>query len=316
MQLFRGVAAPAAVAFIAGILAHAQAPPAIEALDGLDPVLLVQGKETSGKADLRVVRGRYAYLFSSSDTKATFERDPAAYEIQLGGLCAKMGRTAMGNPADFIVHEGRIYIFGSDDCHDKFKAAPAKYLSKPPTPMPSSPQVVRRGRDLVEKVVAATGGARRLDALTSYVEHASQTVVRPMGPVNVDLKTMWQFPASVRVERTMKMADRSMTSATVVTPLGAWFIGQNRPFPINPAGRPSLDQDLLRHPVALLRARHDPEFQAVALGPGSVDGTQVERVRVRFHAMDVTMNVNRSTSALHSLTFTDRNMEARSGSTW
>jgi YHS domain-containing protein len=79
----------------------AQTPGAIEALDGADPVLLVQGKDVFGKADLKVVRGRYTYLFSSPETRAAFEREPEKYEIQLDGLCARMGKGAMGNPSDF-----------------------------------------------------------------------------------------------------------------------------------------------------------------------------------------------------------------------
>ena len=110
---------------------------ALDALDGLDPVLLVGGKEVPGKSAFSVTRGNFVYLFATAETKATFERDPARYEIQLGGMCAKMGRTAGGNPADFIVHEGKIYIFGSDDCHKKFQANPAKYLITPPAPLPA-----------------------------------------------------------------------------------------------------------------------------------------------------------------------------------
>ena len=45
-----------------------------DALDGLDPVLLVQGKEVAGKPDLTVVRGRFEYSFSSAETRAAFER--------------------------------------------------------------------------------------------------------------------------------------------------------------------------------------------------------------------------------------------------
>ncbi len=117
-----------------GALAAQQ--PKDDALDGLDPVLLVGGKEVPGKSALSVTRGDFVYLFSTADTKAAFERDPARYEIQLGGLCAKMGKTAGGNPSDFIVHDGKIYIFGSDDCHKKFQAAPSKYLETPAAPSP------------------------------------------------------------------------------------------------------------------------------------------------------------------------------------
>ena len=143
-------------------LAYAQVRQPVEALDGVDPVLLVQGKEVSGKPDLKAVRGRFEYLFASAETKATFEKEPAKYEIQLNGLCARMGRATGGRPSDFMVHDGRTYIFGSDDCHKKFAADPAKYLPPAPAPLPGSSRAAARGRALLERTVKAIGGAARV----------------------------------------------------------------------------------------------------------------------------------------------------------
>ena len=72
----------AAAVFVVAALsmpARAQQPTVVDALDGVDPVLLIQGKEVAGKPELKVVRGRFAYLFSSPETKATFEQEPAKY---------------------------------------------------------------------------------------------------------------------------------------------------------------------------------------------------------------------------------------------
>ena len=74
-----------------------------EALDGIDPVLLIQGKEVQGKTDLKVVRDQFEYLFATPETKATFEKTPEKYEIQLGGACARMGGGVTGNPSDYAV---------------------------------------------------------------------------------------------------------------------------------------------------------------------------------------------------------------------
>ena len=63
----------------------------------------------------------------------------------MSGACARMGGGVSGNPADYAVVDGKIYIFGSDDCHKKFVAAPAKFLPKPAPPMPTGPP--RRRRD-------------------------------------------------------------------------------------------------------------------------------------------------------------------------
>ena len=71
-----------------------------------------------------------------------------------------MGAGVTGNPSDYAVVDGKIYIFGSDDCHKKFVAAPAKFLPKPAPPMPSAAAAQVEGRALVDRVVKALGGAR------------------------------------------------------------------------------------------------------------------------------------------------------------
>jgi len=288
-------------------------PTTVDALDGLDPVLLVGGKEVPGKSAFSLTRGEFIYLFSTADTKATFERDPTKYEIQLGGLCAKMGKTAGGNPSDFIVHEGKIYIFGSDDCHKKFQAEPAKYLAAPPAPIPASPNAATRGRQLIERAVAAIGGAARLDALTSYVESFSQVQTRPQGEATIKTRTMWSFPDRVRQERTMALQGKTMSSATVLAPQGMWFLsGQGQAYPIRSAARPSLEQDFGRHPVAVLRARRSPGFKAVAIGTATVDGVTVDDVRILSGATDVTLSID-SNGRIYGTTFRDRNADGEYG---
>ena len=302
-----------ALVFLLSSSAFAAQQPTDDALDGLDPVLLVGGKEVPGKSSLSVTRGDFVYLFSTTDTKATFERDPARYEIQLGGLCAKMGKTAGGNPSDFIVHDGKIYIFGSDDCHKKFQAAPSKYLDTPAAPLPASPTAATRGRQLIDRAVTAMGGARRLDALTSYVESFSRVQARPQGEATITTRTMWSFPDRVRQERTMALQGKTMTSATVLTPAGMWFLGgQGQAFPMRPASRPSLEQDFGRHPVTLLRARHSPGFKAVALGANTIDGVPLESVRVVSGATDITLGLD-ATGRIYSATYRDRNAEGEFG---
>src|ERR1700745_1064065 len=71
-----------AILALAAGAAQAQSPPR-GALDGIDPVLLIQGKEVQGKSEFKVSRARFDYLFASAENKAAFEKDPERYEIQL-----------------------------------------------------------------------------------------------------------------------------------------------------------------------------------------------------------------------------------------
>ena len=294
--------------------ADAQTAPPKEALDGIDPVvLLTTGKEVSGKANLAVVRGQFQYLFATPESKASFEKSPERFEIQLSGACARMGGGVTGNPADYAVVDGKIYIFGSDDCHKKFVAAPGRFLPKPVPPMPSSAAALSQGRALVERAVKAIGGGEKLDAVTTYVESSSQVQKRPAGDVSVTLKTMWRFPGGIRAERTQTLSERTTTSANLITPDGGWFIGGGRAYPQNAAGRAASEAGYNRQLVPLLRARHEADFKAASLGASTVDGVEVDRVRVRHGAVDVTLAIDKSSGLIHSLSFTGRGFESEIG---
>ena len=75
------------------------------------------GKEVCGKADLKVVRNQFQYLFATPESKATFEKSPEKYEIQLGGVCARMGGGVTGNPV-------RLRRRGRQDLHLRQRRLP------------------------------------------------------------------------------------------------------------------------------------------------------------------------------------------------
>jgi YHS domain-containing protein len=78
------------------VVAPQQAQEAIIPIEGLDPVLLSQGKEAQGDMKIFVIRGRFQYLFASEETRAAFEKDPSRYEIQYGGLARGWGLPTAG----------------------------------------------------------------------------------------------------------------------------------------------------------------------------------------------------------------------------
>src|SRR5690348_2929995 len=122
--MFRSLLIVLALCFSA-ITALPQSPPeTVIPLEGLDPVMLSQGKEVQGDMNYKVTRGGFQYIFASPETKATFEKDPSRYEIQLNGHCARMGAPTTGHPDLYFVYNERIYIFGSEECQTLFKATP------------------------------------------------------------------------------------------------------------------------------------------------------------------------------------------------
>jgi len=305
----------AALILLAGSFATAQQPAApVEALDGIDTVVLLkEGKEVFGKQAFRSESGRFTYLFSSAQTKAEFDKAPQKYVIQMGGLCARMGRTVTGNPSDYIVHEGKIYIFGSDACHKSFAAAPDKYLPKKAAPMPRDTAATQRGHALLEKAAAGIGEAK-VDAITTYVETTSETQQRPTGEVKIVARKLWRFPGGARAERIVPMQNGEIvTFGTLLTREGAWGIGGQRTTPVIPEAIPSVQHDLGRQIIPVLRSRREAGTTVASLGAATVDGVAVERVRVQRGGLDVTLNVHASTGRIHSTTFVDRNRDGQFG---
>lgn len=92
----------------------------------VDAVELVRtGADVPGLSEHSVVHGAYTYRFRNAENKATFAADPARYEIQLGGACARMGPlSGAGSPKLHAVHDGRIYIFASGACRQAFTKDP------------------------------------------------------------------------------------------------------------------------------------------------------------------------------------------------
>lgn len=276
-----------------------------DALDGVDVVVLVQqGKEVFGKSAFRSTHQELAYLFTTAENKAEFDKAPEKYAVQMGGLCARMGGTVRGNPSDYVLHDGKIYIFGSDECRQRFTAAPAKYIPKPVAPMPSGTDAAVRGRALLDKAAAAHGGAT-LDALTSYVETSTSTQARQMGPVSIVTTSSWRFPGDARSERTVPIRDQKMTFATVLTSDDVWATGNGRTSSPIAAAVPSLEATMWRSLIPLLRVRGDQGVKIAALSPAS--GAKPERVRVIRRGLDVTLGIDAESGRVQSMTYADRN---------
>src|SRR5262245_52887189 len=149
---------------------YAQQLQPVDVLEGLDPVMLSQGKEVQGEMNITVTRGLFRYMFANAANRVAFEQDPARYEIQLGGHCARMGAPTTGNPDLFTIYREHIYLFGSAECKKLFEAAPTRFFEpehKSANPEATS-DALRKGQTLIEQAVVAMGGARLLDGLSSY----------------------------------------------------------------------------------------------------------------------------------------------------
>jgi YHS domain-containing protein len=292
--------------------AIAQQKPFADALEGLDPVMLVQGKEVQGELNITVTRGQFRYMFANAANKATFEQDPGRYEIQSNGECARMGAPVYGNPDLFTVYQGRIYIFGSGECKKRFDAGPEKYLppkNEATTKATLTPEALKQGQTLIEKAVAAAGGAAHIDGITSYQEKS--TVVQSRRQTEVEIKNNLTvlFPGRIRLERAMPdfnnpAATRQM--ALVITPSESFTIAPNGVQPINDVARIEQEKEIKRRPLSILRARKSTNFQPAASGSGKLGETTIEQVAVELDGTSYTLGIEPATGRLLSLSYQRR----------
>lgn len=257
-------------------------------LEGLDPVMLAQGKEVQGDMKYTVTRGRFQYLFANAENKATFEKEPSRYEIQLDGSCARMGAPTTGDPDLYFVHNGRIYIFGSEECQTLFKAAPEKYLEVPTAPKsPPTAEMIKRGQDLIAKAVETLGGGSKLDQLVSF----QKTDVRGNQVKNI---LTLAFPDSLRQETVRQ----NFTLVSVITPSDSFVMVNNGARPMPEAGRAAIYNELYHEMIVLLRARTRPDFKASAAGNNEVD--------IELPGFTTTLGIDPATGRVISQTYKGR----------
>ena len=279
--------------------ARAQQSPAISEtlipLEGLDPVMLAQGKEVQGDMKFKVTRGKFQYIFANAENKAAFEKDPDRYEIQVDGHCARMGPPTTGNPDLYAVHNGRIYVFGSEECQTLFKSTPEKYLEVPAPPKaPPTAEMVKRGQELLAKVVATLGGAK-LDQLVSF-QKKEQRANEATSTLQI------AFPDAVRVETVRP----TFTLVSVVTPSESFFSFNNRARTMSEADQKAIYKELNHELVVLMRARTKAGFKAWAAGIDKVGDTSVENVEVELPGFTTMLAINLATGRVLSQTYRGR----------
>lgn len=134
----------------------------------LDPVELINGKEVKGDADIAFNHHRFKYHFINDANRKAFTADPAKYEIQMGGACARMGALNTGGQPDiYTVYNDRIYLFASKACRTGFLRNPDRLLDRDDEEPVGDVRAIQFGRQWLEQVVAAAGGKEKLDKLNS-----------------------------------------------------------------------------------------------------------------------------------------------------
>lgn len=102
------------------------------ALDGYDPVAYVAaGKAVAGRAEFSTEWHGQTWHFASEQNRAAFEANPRAYAPGFRGLCVvslAQGRSQRGDPREFVLIAGRVYLTRSAEARKEFLADPRDVL--------------------------------------------------------------------------------------------------------------------------------------------------------------------------------------------
>lgn len=258
---------------------RAQTPEVVTVLQGFDPVELTQGREVKGDATLAVTRHTYRYLFANEANQSKFKQSPERYQIQFGGGCGQMGSlSGIGNPDRFYVFGERIYIFASEQCRNSFKAAPEKHLEAPDVVPVGSAAERQRGQALVQLALTGLGGAKAVDGVRSYQAQIKLAYQQKDKTLEYPQTLTLLLPGQYRDEYDWG----SGASGDVLTSAGAIsFDKKGRRLREEPV-RAALERGLYRHPLALLQARKQKGFVAVAGDKATVNGVEIEWLKLAY----------------------------------
>ena len=95
-------------------------------LKGYDPVAyFTDGRPTQGKPEFEQVFDETRYRFATERHLALFKADPDKYVPQFGGSCAMglaLGRHIEADPTNWLISDGRLYVFSTANAPNEFKA--------------------------------------------------------------------------------------------------------------------------------------------------------------------------------------------------
>ncbi len=96
------------------------------AVGGYDPVAyFVSGRPIRGEAQFQETYRGVQYRFANAQNLARFRTSTEAYLPQYGGYCAwavSQGATAPGNPQNWRLVDGKLYLFSSAELQRRWAA--------------------------------------------------------------------------------------------------------------------------------------------------------------------------------------------------
>lgn len=304
------------LALVQGLNGALAAPP--ERTLTLDPIELVAGREVSGKGELAIFHEGIEYHFATDANKLLFERDPAKFEVADGGACGRMGPlSGLGDARRFAVHEGRIYFFASDGCRAGFLKDPAAYIETADPMVFGCNDQVLQGRATLDKLVAWAGGAAPLREIAAYRASSARTEKQGDTEWRVKHETVIAFPRRYYQKEAWNESWYSTASSDQGGVMATATRGAER---IAASRHRAFERAMARWPVVIIKAYVDgsqgadcPGLVVIGDGESTVNGVEVEHVKVWLNGAASRLTVEKQTGKPLSIAYRGRDGSMRVG---
>ena len=181
----------------------------------------------------------------------------------------------------------------------------------PPTTAPVPAANRAPGMDLLERVVAAMGGAKAVDGVAQTLVLRGESTRELPGKSIASSRTTWyRFPGYSRTEVSLPSG---LTSSTTFTPADAWIESPLGVLRLGDTERRSLEGNSFQNPLAVLKSRKEPGFTVELVGAGTVRGRSTRYLRLCHGDGDVTWAVDDADGRLSSARFPARSPGAKEG---
>jgi hypothetical protein len=131
----RGLAGGLALLAISAAVPAATAAQVVPlAIKGYDPVAyFTLGRSERGRPQIAYDWDDHRYLFASAEHRAMFIADPVRYAPQFANFCAMAltrGELHEADPENWLISDGKLYIFGEAYGPDRFRADLQENIAK------------------------------------------------------------------------------------------------------------------------------------------------------------------------------------------
>ncbi len=178
--------------------------------------------------------------------------------------------------------------------------SPAPAASAPPPFTRTAPDAAR-GAALVEKAVAAHGGAAAIDGVQKMEFRGTSTRMLPgQDPVEMPSVTQLVVPDLYRHELTTKAGP----IATLLNREGAFVVLGSGALPLPPAEAAALRATSRRNLVSLLRNRKAKDVRIARVGTGRAGDLALEMVEIEAAGDKTVLGIDPATGLVHQAIYT------------